>query len=238
MQFTDAFRAMDTEIDVVVELDSVSPPIDAFLSLKLLFEQQEDRFSRFRPHSALSRLNRGEVIEDPLFARGCLLALEAHGFTRGLYNPMVLPALQEAGYSSTFREVRGGAPRSQPVPDPNECLSVDRDRVRLRQGAIDLGGIVKGWTVDLGVDLFAARFSGLFINAGGDLRCAGAEEGRDGWAVSIEAPDAGRELWEGRIRGALATSTTRKRRWTTDTGGTAHHLIDPRTGLLGDSPFE
>ena len=58
------FRAMNTDVDVIVVTDSTSPPIDAFINTKLLFEQQEARFSRFRPDSLLCRLNAGETIDE------------------------------------------------------------------------------------------------------------------------------------------------------------------------------
>lgn len=236
MQHGDSFRAMDTGIDVLVEAES--RPLGAFLSLRVLFEQQEERFSRFRPGSLLSRLNGGEVVEDGMFAAACRLALEGHAFTAGLYNPMVLKALVEAGYGTTFAEVTGGAPVRQVIPDPRECLLVQGDRVRLRSGGLDLGGIVKGWTVDLGVELLEREYPDVFINAGGDLRCAGSEPGVDGWLVAIDSPIEGRpDPWEGPVRGAVATSTTAKRRWRTGAGGLAHHLIDPRTGLPAESAF-
>jgi thiamine biosynthesis lipoprotein len=227
---------MDTDIDILVE--APFPPSDAFISLRLLFEEQEQRFSRFRPESTLSHFNQGEPVRDPLFVRACRMAIEAHGFTGGLYNPMVLPALREAGYGTTFDEVRGGAPRAQAVPEPDGCLLFEGENVRLADGALDLGGIVKGWTVDLAFDLLQPRYSDLFVNAGGDLRCAGNEEGIDGWLVAVGAPGGGPALWEGPMRHAVATSTTRKRRWKTTTGAAAHHLIDPRTGLPAESPFE
>lgn len=236
MQFSESFRAMDTDIDVIVEASW--PPADAFVSIRLLFEEQEQRFSRFRPSSLLSRLNESETIRDPLFTRGCRLAIEAHGFTGGLFNPMVLPALSEAGYSRTFGEMAGGDPRPQAIPDPAECLAIEGDSVSLRRGALDLGGIVKGWTVDLAFELLEPRYPNLFLNAGGDLRCSGAEEGMDGWLVAVAGREGEPPPWEGTMRGAVATSTTRKRRWKTGRGTIAHHLIDPRTGLPAASPFE
>jgi thiamine biosynthesis lipoprotein len=54
--------------------------------------------------------------------------------------------------------------------------------------------------------------------------------------VEVDAP-AGGIAWAGSVQGAIATSSTLKRRWRTDTGGTAHHLIDPRTGLPALTPF-
>lgn len=237
MQHNDSFRAMNTGVDLLVESAGM-PPIDLFVSVKMLFEAQEQRFSRFRPSSLLARLNSGEEVADAWFAAGCRLALEAYDFTGGLYNPMVLPALREAGYDRSFESIEaGGAPRPQPVPDPRECLQFDGDSVRLSHGQLDLGGVIKGWTVDLAVELFPGRFEGIFVNAGGDLRGEGAETGYDGWLVTVERPGGGKPCWEGLIRGAMATSTTRKRRWATAAGGEAHHLIDPRSGLPAASPY-
>lgn len=236
MQHADAFRAMDTDVDVIAE--SAARPFAAFLSLRVLFEQQEERFSRFRPGSLLSRLNAGEPVEDPLFGSACHLAIEAHRFTGGLFNPMILPALRQAGYGVTFASVAGGEPAPQEVPGPAACLAFDGDRVTLLHGALDLGGIVKGWTVDLGIEMLQGECPDLFLNAGGDLRCTGAEAGVDGWLVAVDSPVPGRpDPWQGPMRGAVATSTVLKRRWKTDSNGTAHHLIDPRTGLPAESRF-
>lgn len=235
MQINDAFRAMDTDVDVIIEADG--PAFDATLSVRLLFEQQEAKFSRFRASSLLSRLNGGEPVADAHFAAACRMAVEAFEMTGGIFNPMVLPALREAGYDRTFGDVVGGAPRRQVVPEPRECLAFEAEIVQLRAGQLDLGGIVKGWTVDLAVELLQDRFAGVFVNAGGDLRCAGHEEGCErGWLVEVEAPD-GTVAWDGEWPAAMATSTVAKRRWRTAGGGIAHHLIDPRTGEPANAPF-
>lgn len=234
MEFADTFRAMDTEIDVAVTAGR--PPVEAFLSVRLLFEQQESRFSRFLPGSLVSRLNRGEIVTDPWLAEACRLALAAHDMTGGLFNPLVLEALAAAGYDRTFAEVEGGTPRAMPPPDPARTLIVNGDTVELRAGQLDLGGVVKGWTVDLAVDLVRHDAEGVLVNAGGDLRGAGSSDAGPGWHIEVEGP-GGTTIWAGMLAGAVATSTTAKRRWRTADGGTAHHLIDPRTGLPARSPF-
>lgn len=235
MQFSDAFRAMNTDISVFIE--SPSAPLADFISIRLLFEQQEQRFSRFRDTSLLSRLNRGETIADAWFSQAVALAFAAHEETGGLFNPMVLPALREAGYATTFDAVTTGTPRAQSVGSFPEAVEVAGPAVRLLSGQVDFGGIVKGWTVDVGVQALNERYAGVFLNAGGDLRCTGHEEGRDGWIVDVDDAGGGASPWKGAIEGAVATSTTLKRRWKTKTGGDAHHLIDPRTGLPAESPF-
>jgi thiamine biosynthesis lipoprotein len=233
--FEERFRAMNTDIDVII--DAPRRPSAEFISVRLLFGQQEQRFSRFLPATLITRLNSGEAVDDPWLGKLVRLALEAHEATGGLFNPMVLPALAEAGYASSFESVQGGSPRAQAVPDPRRAVLLRGDRVRLREGQFDGGGIVKGWTVDLAVALLLEAADGALVNAGGDMRGEGHGDRGGGWAAAIEAPEAGSLAWHGTLHGALATSTTRKRQWRTASGGHAHHLIDPRTGMPADSPF-
>lgn len=223
-----SFRAMNTDVDVFVM--AKRRPSEAFLSVELLFEQQEQRFSRFRESSLLSRFNRGEPIEDGWFAAASRLALDMYGETGGIFNPAVLPSLLAAGYDRTFEQIAGGNPlsgRTAPFP---EAVRISGDRCEVVSGAIDLGGIVKGWTADLAVELLTRDYPDVLVNAGGDMRAAGSDGAGAGWLVEIDGI-AGGSGWSGRITGALATSTTGKRRWKTADGSAAHHLIDPATGL-------
>jgi thiamine biosynthesis lipoprotein len=226
---------MDTDIDIFVESDS-PPPAAAFVSARLLFEQQEERFSRFRDSSLLSALNRGEVVESPWLARAVAMAIDAFELTGGLFNPMVLPALRQAGYDRSFAEVSGGVLESTRVPDPKRTIRVADSRVELLAGQVDLGGIIKGWTADLVAESLAPEAPNVFVNAGGDIRCLGSDGAGPGWAIDVDSPEGG-QVWAGRLRHAIATSTTLKRRWITADGATAHHLIDPATGMPSDSPF-
>ncbi|MGE0599461.1 MAG: FAD:protein FMN transferase [Dehalococcoidia bacterium] len=236
MESHERFRAMNTDIDLFIESPAPAPP-GAFIGAKLLFEQQEQRFSRFRENSLLMRLNRGEVIEDAWLARVVTMAIDAHQITGGYFNPMVLPALARAGYDRSFDDIHpGGVIESQRVPDPAKVLRVDGLRVELLAGQIDLGGIVKGWSADLAAESLASDGNAAFVNAGGDIRCIGSDGAGAGWLMDISAPD-GTKAWEGRLSGAIATSTTRKRRWTTADGREAHHLIDPGTGMPSDSGY-
>ena len=91
----------------------------------------------------------------------------------------------------------------------------------------------------LAIELLRDEHQNLRVNAGGDLRVEGAEDegSAGGWTLAIaDHRTPGTVAWEGLSTGALATSTTLKRRWQLDDGRLAHHLIDPRTGLPADSP--
>ena len=217
MEQLESFRAMDTGIDLIVIADE--RPLLPFLGARLLFDQQEERFSRFRPSSLVSRLNRGETVADPWLDAILPLAVAAWEATDGLFNPLVLPALAAAGYDRTFGTVTGGAPVPLPPPDPRTAIERTTAGWRLREGRLDLGGIVKGWTADLAAEHLAAAVAApAMVNAGGDIRCIGEEApGRGGWELAVEGP-SGETAWSGIVAGALATSTTLRRRWTTADG--------------------
>jgi thiamine biosynthesis lipoprotein len=235
VEFHDNFRAMDTDVDVFIEAEEA--PFGAFAEARLLFEQQEERFSRFRESSLLSRLNNRETVDDEWLAEVAEMAIDAWETTEGLFNPMVLPALRAAGYDRTFREVVSGRDSSEPVPSPKDCLAIDGTQVWLRKGMLDLGGIVKGWTADIVAEQLADRYQDVFVNAGGDIRCLGSDGAGDGWKMDVSGLSVADRVWEGRISGAIATSTTMKRRWRTEGGGEAHHLIDPRSGSPSHSGY-
>lgn len=232
MHYQDSFRAMDTDVDIEFETNGL--PL-ALGTPREIFEREEERFSRFRPTSLTSRLNAGDVVTDPVFAEVCRLAVDCWRVTGGLFNPLILDSLEAAGYDRTFDSIGGGSPRPSAVADPTAVLVIEGDSVRLTDGRIDFGGVVKGWTVDRARDVLIGDCEAGLVNAGGDLACFQEASGR-GWAVSVAGP-GGESMWEGDIVGGLATSTTLRRRWRTSAGGEAHHLIDPRTGMPADSPF-
>jgi thiamine biosynthesis lipoprotein len=68
-----------------------------------------------------------------------------------------------------------------------------------------------------------------FVNAGGDLRVFGQRE--EGWKIAIGDPfEKEKQLGTIQIKdGAVATSSTMKRRWKRGAQW-MNHLLDPRTG--------
>lgn len=230
----DRFRAMGTSVSLIGprSVDSGAAR-RAGRAVRSVFEREEQRCSRFRPDSELSLVNdsAGRSVElSHGFASLLRKALEAAERTGGLFDPTVLPAVVAAGYDRDFDEVLAGARGALHPPVPcGRWREVHLHGMRMGMPggvALDLGGIAKGWTVDLAAR--AAVRTGIpwaLVNAGGDLRIAGAAP-----AVSVAVEDPGhRESECARLHlrsGALATSSTMSRAW----GEGLHHLIDPRTG--------
>jgi thiamine biosynthesis lipoprotein len=230
------FRAMNTDVTVL------APGLGADQERRLarevaeIFEESERRFSRFRPESELSRLNRSGRL---MPASASLLAAlgRAKRFSRlteGRFNPAIGGALMAAGYDRSF-ESRGehrGSTLDTPHPVlPFDRVAIDRRRrsVTLPSGvSLDLGGFIKGWTVDRAARLLPPN---AVLDAGGDALLRGAGPDGLGWIVDVEDPaDPTREVLTLRVRDrAVATSAPNRRCWQTPFGE-MHHLIDPRTG--------
>jgi thiamine biosynthesis lipoprotein len=200
------------------------------VAVEALVHEAEATFSRFRPDSALSRLNRDRATVHPGLVALVTRALELGAATNGAFDIRVGPALVTAGYDRSF-ELLGAHP---PAPErlllaaPVALLEVAiaGDSARLEGvGALDLGGIAKGWTIDRVAELLLANGCADFvIDGGGDIRTGGSAEDGAAWTLGV-----GDGLAVHLSDGAVCTSSTVRRRWRTVTGE-AHHIIDPWTG--------
>lgn len=189
----------------------------------------EALLTRFQP-SPLTRLNERGLLEHPpaeLVAalRHALAVAEA---TDGLLTPLVLPALERAGYRDSWPAP--ARPTAGPAPAIGDwrSVSVTDARIRLPDGAaVDLGGTGKGWIVERCFDLLAGE---ALLDAGGDL----VTRSKETVAIDIAPPPHGDplQLVLPPGRWGVATSGVLRRAWH---GG--HHLIDPRTGLPADTRF-
>lgn len=225
-------------------------------SAEALVHALEARLSRFAPDSALSQLNRDRQGSCPVLAAVTRRALELRAGTGGAFDPTLGADLVALGYDRSFERLdrhRRHAPASPTspasIPDtptpqastppvstqPNTArtptvVQVDAERVTLLgPGHLDLGGIAKGYAVDRVVDHLLERgATSVLVDGGGDLRGAGPS-----FPIGV-----GDGLVIGSRLGAVATSSTRKRRWLGPEHQLVHHLIDPATGRSSDGPLD
>ena len=230
-----------------VELLAVDAPSAALAAAHSLLADLEARWSRFRPDSEISTLNRAagqpvEVSSETL----TLLALAVLGWraTAGWFDPTVLDALEAAGYDRSFERLPAdmyAAGGTRPAPGPTPGLAGIRidpkagtvtlpARIRL-----DAGGIAKGYAADLLCgQLRAAGAAGACVNVGGDLRVSGTAPRGGLWTIATPHPHGGQVATLELTDGAAATSSSLRRAWHAG-GRPAHHLIDPRTGRPADT---
>jgi len=196
----------------------------------------ERRWSRFDDRSEVSALTRhagSPVVVSSETRELVERAVTAWNMTGGLFDPTMLGALVRAGYDRTFEELgRARTGRATNLGSGADRIEVVANTVRLPHGTgFDPGGIGKGLAADIVTDeLRAAGADGVCVNLGGDVRVEGTGPAGNGWTVAVQYPHRARPLAQlGVVAGAVATSTTLRRRWRVD-GQTRHHLIDPATG--------
>jgi thiamine biosynthesis lipoprotein len=219
---TDCFESMGCEVVVGGATPSELRAIEG------LFAERDRVFSRFRPDSELNRVNCSAgrfVAVSPLFAQTLAVALHAARETEGLVDPTLGAALEAAGYDLDFASLAPveEPPRTGP-PGAWRSVLLIGCRVGLPRGLrLDLNGVVKSLAVDDALKLLSGPG---FVSAGGDVAARGGLTVAlpDGEAVSLR-------------QGALATSSSAKRRWTRN-GEVQHHLIDPATGRPSASLWE
>jgi thiamine biosynthesis lipoprotein len=233
-----SFRAMGCGIRVQVEGDD--PQADELVKrVPEWFETWEERLSRFRPQSELSRLNArpGEMVAvSPVLWEVIHASLEAANLTQGLVTPTILSALEAAGYDRPFAEMDWEADAAVAAPE----AAPDWKRIRfepkgrrlcLPEGVrLDLGGIGKGWAADRAVARLK-RLGPSMVEAGGDIAISGRRSQGRAWRIAVADPrQPDRDLASlAATSGGVATSGKDFRRWRR-AGAWQHHLIDPRTG--------
>jgi thiamine biosynthesis lipoprotein len=223
---------MGTEVELLLEIESGDASERAFADARTEFGRLEALLSRFRPDSELSVLNRSGRLRHPSpdLSQLTELALAARERTGGRFDPTVHDALVAAGYDRSFDEVvRGGAvlAASLPVACGGGVSVTGTGGIELDAGVrLDFGGIGKGYAVDRVSDLLSA-YGPCLASAGGDLAVRGGV-----WPIGVETGDG--QLTLELANGAIATSGSDRRRWTT-TEGVAHHLIDPSTGRSAET---
>jgi thiamine biosynthesis lipoprotein len=198
----------------------------------------EARWSRFIESSDVTALNwaEGKPVEvHPSTVRLIEAMLEGVALTGGDYDPTLLPDVLAAGYStSTVDPTRVTTlPASVRAPGNLVGVSIVGTTVTLPLGtSVDPGGIGKGLTADLVCEFAMTQGAwGALAEIGGDIAVAGQAPGESSWRLGIENPfDPSEHSAVVRLaRGALATSSQRKRRFTT-AAGIRHHLVNPHTG--------
>lgn len=201
-------------------------------------DRMELAASRFRADSELSAVNRnaGQWVAVSGYLGDLVTeALHAAEQTDGLTNPCLGVQVDRAGYQTWANE------RSDPqwlLPPATPGLRASWQSVEVRTTAIgtririptasqlDLGAVAKGWLADEVAQRLSNELGApVLANMGGDVAAVGR------WAVAADPELPGVPARGLLIEDAgLATSSRARRRWQT-ASGSAHHIIDARTGL-------
>lgn len=158
--------------------------------------------------------------------------------SRGKFDVTVFPLTKLWGFSDENEKHDIPAPgpikKILPLIDYQKIMCRDKNKVYLKKKGmkLDLGGIAKGYIVDM-----ASRFlqknavHDFIIDAGGDMLVKGKKNGKTNWKIGIQNPwdKNGIEAVVELSDRAVATSGDYERFIVKD-GVRYHHILDPHTG--------
>ncbi len=194
-----------------------------------------------KPESEVSRLNSengGEVSEDT--ERLLAEAISIYNDTGGLFDFTVYPLMELWGFPTG--EYR--------VPSKDEISAllpyVDGSKVKLQNGKatfgkgqkIDLGGIAKGYSGAITIDIFRSYgvTSGM-VSLGGNIQALGARPDGKPWRIGIQDPEGAQGAYLGvlEVTDKAVVTSGGYERYFEENGHTYIHIIDPRTGAPAES---
>jgi thiamine biosynthesis lipoprotein len=206
-----------------------------------VFTRIDSLMSNWTTTSEVARLNReaghGPTVVEPEVARVIAVSLDVWRGSEGAFDITVEPLMRAWGFlggrphvptadeaSAAFRRV--GA-RQVHFDSTARTLRFDSDQVR-----IDLGGIAKGYAVDVAADSLVARgFKDALVDLSGNMFALGSPPGVDHWRIGIRDPRDRMPYFARLPLSGQGISTSGKyEQFVSANGKTYGHIMDPRTG--------
>jgi thiamine biosynthesis lipoprotein len=203
-------------------------------------KQVDESMSVFKDNSRVYRLNlpgQDEVELTPGMAEVLEEGQKIAELTEGSFDVTAAPLLGLWG----FYEDELNVPTERELEEKLELVdykSLKLDgakgtaKLASPEGAIDLGGVAKGYGVDKAVEVLkGGGASAGLVNAGGDIRGFGSPEDKGAWKVGLQHP-----LSEDKLLGALdlilpaVTTSGNYESFFTYRGSKLSHIVDPRDG--------
>jgi thiamine biosynthesis lipoprotein len=240
--YTHAIRTMGTYANVtIVAADSAATQADARAASAVFF-RVDSLLSNWTQTSEVARVNRvagtGATQVHPELATVLAASLRAWNESDHAFDITVEPLVRAWGFL--------GGPRRVPADAEIEAARrrVGADRIHFDPRArtvrfdrpdvkIDLGGIAKGYAVDVAAETLAAHgITDALVDLSGNMVALGHPPASNGWRIGIRDP-RDRIRYFARItlgdREAISTSGQYEQ-FVAQDGRRYGHILDPRTG--------
>jgi len=203
------------------------------------FAEIDRLMSNYRGDSELARINNHAAretiaVSDPMF--GVLqAALRVSAASNGAFDVTVGPLVRLWGFYDKKPHLPTAAELAAVRPlvgARNLLLDTEHRTVRFaRPGVeVDLGGIAKGFAVEIAADVLRRRGLGGFIDAGGNQYLLGKPPGKPTWTVGIKNTDLPDRLMGIVETGEGSVSTSADYyNFLVANGRRYGHILDPRT---------
>jgi thiamine biosynthesis lipoprotein len=237
---------MGTYGTVVIVTDDSSRALPVARRGHAVFARVDSLMSNWTSTSEVARLNRvasrEAAVVHPEVAVVLDSALAMWRRSDGAFDITVEPLVRLWGFLGGTRRVPSDAEIEATLP------KVGAERVRFDAATrtlrfdradmkIDLGGIAKGYAVDVAAETLAAQgIADGLVNISGNMRALGSPAGASSWRIGIRDP-RDRMPYFARIqlpRDRGVSTSGQYEQFLADNGKTYGHIIDPRTGRPSD----
>ncbi|MCB9816177.1 FAD:protein FMN transferase [Candidatus Nomurabacteria bacterium] len=174
------FEALGTKWWITIFDETSTETLEAaFGRLEGFTRAYEAKYSRFKPDSLISTLNRERVLEQPdqdcraLLTYGKSLYLR----TNTHFNLLTGHILEARGYNATYT-FESHEPEKETPGNPITDLLISEEKIELLHGNVDIGGFGKGYLIDELAKILREEFSLQYflINGGGDMYASSEQE--------------------------------------------------------------
>ena len=202
------------------------------------FAEVDRLMSNYRDDSELALINRGAAegaiaVSAPMFSV-LDAAFRVSATSSGAFDITVGPLVRLWGFYDRKPHLPTQAELTavRPLVDyRNLLLDAAHRTVRFARAGVelDLGGIAKGFAVEIAADVLRRRGLGGFIDAGGNQYLLGTPPGKRTWTVGIKNPDAPDRVIGVVETGEISVSTSAGYyNFLVANGRTYGHILDPR----------
>jgi thiamine biosynthesis lipoprotein len=203
------------------------------------FAEIDRLMSDYRDDSELAALNRNGARESVAVSEPMFAVLEAarrvSAASSGAFDITVGPLVRLWGFHDKTPHIPSDAELAlvRPLVDYREVLlDAEHHTVRFARPGIelDLGGIAKGFAVEIAAGVLRRKGLSGFIDAGGNQYLLGVPPGKRTWTVGIKDPDG-----RGRVMGVVETgemsvsTSADSSNFLVANGRRYGHILDPRT---------
>ncbi len=216
--FRRAHRAMATMFEIFIAGLAQTEAHDVADAAFVEIDRMERLLSRFNPYSDISRINSAkpgtDVVVEVEAAECIQAAFRVWKQTDGAFD-----------ITAGSPPASGGGPKA---PVGMQRIAIDEDSMSVRRldakVRLDLGGIGKGYALDLAADLLGEWGVKNALCHGGTstVLAMGSRPGRDGWQADLQNPSGDKDVLGSVLLKDCSFSGS----------STAHsrHIIHPRTG--------
>lgn len=237
------FATMGTYATVTVAADEGDRLAEYTELCRSIMEGINQQLSLYRPDSELCRLNanagNGPMPVGEHLRSNLLLAVKYGDLSGGAFDVTVGPLVKLWGFSGGTHPAHS-LPAERVVEARQRIgygkIHVEGNAVRLDEAGmvVDLGGIAKGYAVDVCCAALQRRGARNFmVNLGGNLRVFGRPDPSRHWRIGVRHPFLrGDVIGNLDLPDGLATATSGNYEQYVEIDGRRYtHIIDPRTGL-------